>query len=108
MALYEERNERIRKLFSFKIRDIEFQGSFKTILITDQEILEILNFKGTGDKRKFMDVIKEVYKMNWELMEEEFNSGNVTREHVKYSDYIRDNDIRLVFEDGDLKTRNYI
>lgn len=94
----DEREARISETFNYRITPFEFRGERVRALITDGEMDKILTYRGTGEVRLFIDVVREVYSINWAIMENEFETGIVTGAHLRYIDYIVKNDFRLIFD----------
>lgn len=64
--------------------------------------MRILEFKGTGEVRRFLDIYKEIEEMALAEMRRAWDKGDI--KHTPWIDeYIIQNNIRVVFEKDDVK-----
>lgn len=102
--------KRLRAEKRFKYRTIIVRGEPYSPLISDHNMVKILEFKGTGEKRKFMDIVADVEQMMFNEYlriigtdnDEVYNPKNAPKLH----EYIIENNFQVVYEKGDIVVRN--
>ncbi len=99
-----ERQEAINKLFSFKIKPLEYQGQVVDTLIKDEEMESILRFKGSGSTVYFMDVVRAVWELNSDILEKQM-SGESTRPCFTHLEYIVANNLQVTYKLDDVIVR---
>ncbi len=107
----EKAGKRLRAEKVFQYKTIEVRGEPYSPLIPDEVMIAILNFKGTGEKRKFYDLVKQVEQMLFDEYlriltndDEWYNPENAPNLYK----YIVQNNFQVIFEKGDISVRKPI
>lgn len=101
---FENQRKRVLRESKYKIREIEINGKLEEPLICEKRIDRILAFKGTGEKRFFLELIKELDEMAINELTRAWDKGDY--QHVPWIDeYIIQNNFQVVFIKGDLSLR---
>lgn len=99
-----ERQEAINRLFSFRIKPLEYQGQVVDTLIKDEEMESILRFKGSGPTMYFMEVVKAVWEINFEILELQM-AGEDTRPCMSHLEYITTHNLQVLYKSDDVVVR---
>lgn len=99
-----ERQEAINRLFSFRIKPLEYQGQVINTLIKDEEMESILRFRGTGPIMPFMEVVKAVWEINLKILELQMN-GEDTEPCMSHLEYITTHNLQVSYKIDDVTVR---
>lgn len=98
----ESAEKRIRMESPFRFRTILVNGKPHDPLICEKRMARILEFKGTGEKRYFLDIYKEIEEMALREMLRAWGKGDI--KHTPWIDeYIIQNNIQVIFGKDDVK-----
>lgn len=97
--------KRLREESAFKFKAVIIRGKPYELLIDDWRIIKILEFKGTGEKRTFLDLVKELKEINYKNLEKHWDDGNF--EYIpRLDEYIMQNNFQVVFGKDDIIVKN--
>lgn len=100
----EKSTARLREENLFQYKDIVIDGKIHSPIICEKRMLRILNFKGSGPKMKFFDIYRIVDELFDKELERCWNKGGL-KQSPWIDDFIIDNNIQVIFEEGDVKLK---
>ena len=107
VSFYDEVNKRIDETHTYKLRKVPiYDGRLYEQPCSDEDVIKILEFRGTGEKRKFMDVLREFVIRDLRSIENFIDDNYPTEEHLWLYDYIASKNYQLEFEKDDIMLRH--
>ena len=107
IGFYDELDKRIDETRVYKFRKVlVYTGSLYEYPESDKDIIRILEFKGTGEKRKFMDVLTEYLNRNLQRLDDILEDNYPISEPCWLYDYIASKNYQLEFEKDDIMLRH--
>lgn len=97
--------KRLRDQNRFKYKTIMIRGEPYEPLIPEDEMLRILQFKGTGEKKKFTDAIKEAEALIFNEFVRAIKNDVDFRRTPWLDEYIIENNFQIIFEKDDVIVR---
>lgn len=94
-------DEEMGKL-TLKVRDIMYNGEPHKWCLSEDRFYRILEFKGTGEKRKFMDIATELEILGIDAISDGLKNRTKIKVYPWLDDYIIDNNFQIEFEKDDV------
>lgn len=98
----EQVSERINE-YTYRLKKVKTPyGELREFSECDKNVEFILNWAGTGESKKFKDIMEEhlQYTFDW-------SNKNCDEEYVRLVDYIVAKNYNIIFESGDIIIRNH-
>lgn len=100
---FDAAGKRLRRESLFKIKPIVIRGRLHEPLICEKRMIRILEFKGTGEKRRFLDLVREIDEMGYQNMLSLWDG--VEKPYLWIDEYIIQNNFQVTFEKDDVIVR---
>lgn len=101
-----EIEKRIEETHSYKLKKVPtYDGEYFEHPESDEGIAKILEFKGNGEKRRFIDVLKEYTDREFKIVEKIIDSDYPIEESYSLYNYIVINNYQLSFDKDDIVLR---
>ncbi|MBC7539812.1 MAG: hypothetical protein H7281_13405 [Bacteriovorax sp.] len=101
---FDEAGKILRKESRYKIKEIELRGKMHEPLICEKRLDRIFAFVGTGEKRFFLELIKEVEIMGYNEMLRAWDKGDI-QPSPWIDEYIIQNNFNVIYNPGDIVLR---
>ena len=107
MGKIAEAFERQRKLYErdrlYVLPQVEINGELHDVHTTDESVTNVLMFKGSGEPKRFKEILKEFVEYSDWWMETLWETGNRPTKHDVWLDtWVIQKNYRVIYESGDI------
>lgn len=111
MDCFEEQLEEHYKKSSFIIRPVNYDGECTRPILSDDEMIRILEFRGTGINRNFIEILTYIEEHNFNATcsnhDNDGKPGYTWIKPIWADEYIIHNNINVTYKDGDILFKKY-
>lgn len=106
MSFIKTIDDRIDRYCTYKLKKVMTSCGLFECPVGDNRVNTILRFKGTGEKRKFVDVLLEYTERNFKRIEIIREGRKPEGRSYWLDEYIIQNNFQIIFEPDDIVLRH--